>query len=220
MNLSKRLEAILELIPDNSKLVDVGTDHGLLVIKAVQQGKAQHAYALDIAPLPLNQAKTNVDKYSLNTMITLELRDGLNGFNHDADCYVLAGMGAETIWMILKNYIFRSSDTIIIQSNTKIPWLRETLAANSFEIMNECYLIDRDIPTFIIVVQKREDVVALSNVDKWIGPILKNQKNKEFSKYLSQRVQHLETIHHHDSKLHEEFETIKEILYDRKENNS
>ena len=213
MKLSNRLETLFDLIPDGCRLVDVGTDHGLLVVKAILEGKAEYAYALDIASGPLEQARQNVNKYEINDKVSLELRDGLQGFEGEANCYVLAGMGEETIWMILEDYDFNDSDIIIIQANTKLPWLRESLAEGGFEIIDERYLLDRNIPTFMMKIIKSQDTIELSNYDKWIGPILKDSQDEDYLSYLNNRYRHLKEIKHYDDILLEEYNVIQEIIF-------
>ena len=45
MKLSNRLEAIYNLIPETTQtVVDVGTDHGQLIIKLVLEDKIKRAY--------------------------------------------------------------------------------------------------------------------------------------------------------------------------------
>ncbi|MDE8185730.1 tRNA (adenine(22)-N(1))-methyltransferase TrmK, partial [Erysipelothrix rhusiopathiae] len=83
-----------------ARVADVGTDHGLLLIKAIQEHKAIMGYGLDIAEKPLQQARDNVERFGFHDKIELHLGNGLEGFKGDADCFVIAGMGAETIWSI------------------------------------------------------------------------------------------------------------------------
>ena len=46
--LSVRLEAVLQLLRPCAVLADVGTDHGLLPVAAVQRGLAERAIAADL----------------------------------------------------------------------------------------------------------------------------------------------------------------------------
>lgn len=212
MKLSNRLQAVLDLVPEGSVLADIGTDHGLLIVQALLTAKANFAYALDIAQKPLDSARKNVIHFGLEDKVSLELRNGLEGFTGNANCFVIAGMGAETILGIIKNYAFSKDAVIILQSNTKLAWLRSELASLEFEIIDEVFLIDKKIPTTIMKLMKRKPHNLLTLEDVWIGPILKKQNKQEYTSYLESRLEHLDTIKHHDELLRIEYMTIKNYL--------
>lgn len=211
MKLSKRLEALYDLIPTDSRLVDIGTDHGLLMIRAIESGKSTHAYGLDINPMPLDQARENIARHNLEDKIELVLSDGLDKFEGNGDCFVLAGMGAETIWEIMKVYSFSPSDTIIVQSNTKHPWFRETVSANGFVIEDEVFLMDKGIAVFIMVLKKGVSK-TLSYVDCVIGPVLGQKLSVEYRDYLIEQHAHIKTIKHNRESLNALFEVLDNVV--------
>ncbi|AZK44247.1 SAM-dependent methyltransferase [Erysipelothrix piscisicarius] len=213
MKLSNRLTEIFNLIPDQARVADVGTDHGLLLIKAIQEHKASFGYGLDIAEKPLQQARENVERFGLKDKIELQLGNGLEGFQGDANCYVIAGMGAETIWSIISNYKFNENDTIIIQSNTKNAWLRQTVSEHGFALIDERFILEREIPVFIMVIKvSTSNQSALTQEDVLIGPMLKKQLNEDYRIYLTNRANHLYSIKKHNVAFEEEYNTIKNIL--------
>lgn len=214
MKLTKRLSALYDLIPQDSVLVDIGTDHGYLVIQAVKNNKVRHAYGLDIGVGPLNQAKQNVLHYGLENNITLMLLDGLKGFNADANCYVIAGMGAETIYSIISNKEFKEEDTILIQSNTKNPWLRKKLSEHGFSIKDEIFLVERNKPVFIMSVMLGSQ--KLTQEEIILGPILMNLENEAYYNYLVDRLNHLEVIKQHRDVDQIEIDSIKYYIRERK----
>ena len=212
MKLSDRLQAVLDLVPEGSVLADIGTDHGLLIVQALLTQKVTFAYALDIAKKPLESAKNNIIHFGLEDKTSLQLRNGLEGFSDKANCFVVAGMGAETILGIIKDYPFDEDSVIILQSNTKLAWLRSELISTGFDIIDEIFLIDKKIPTTIMKVVKRKASIQLSLVDIWIGPILKSSNNIAYLEHLKGRMEHLERIMHHDELLKIEYTTIKKFL--------
>lgn len=209
MKLSKRLEEILKQIPSAEVLVDVGTDHGLLIIEAIIRDKVKHAYGLDIAEGPLNQAKVNVLENGLTSKITLEQRNGLQGFNALADVFVVAGMGAETIWDIVKDYPFKKENTIILQPNSKEIWLRKQLSSHGFKIIHEEFLFDRNKPVFIEVLNKGFSEFSLEELV--LGPFL-DKSNDDYFSYLKNRYTHLKQIITFNASFKEEFEIIEAYL--------
>lgn len=212
MKLSKRLQSILDMVPQDAVLADIGTDHGLLIVKALLDQKVSYAYALDIAKKPLESALKNVEHFGLSEKVSLQLRNGLEDFEGHANCFVIAGMGAETILGIIKGYSFKHDDVILIQSNTKVPFLRESLGFLGFKIDDEVFLIDKKIPTTIIKCRFTGTSHSLDLQDRWIGPILRNKHDAVYHDYLESRMAHLSVIMHHDSQLNIEYQQIKEFL--------
>lgn len=212
MNLSKRLHQIYELVPTGSRLADIGTDHGLLIIKCLEENVCTFAYGLDIAKQPLDAARTNLVRFGFEERCELVLGNGLEPFKGEANCFVAAGMGAETIWGIIALYPFKETDTIILQSNTKNPWLRKQVTHHGFNIIDERFLIDKGMPVTILVIQKNGNSHDLTETEAVIGPVLIKNINDDYRNYLTERMQHLATIHHHDVSLRQEFDIISEIV--------
>ena len=99
--LSKRLSVIASLVPSGARVCDIGTDHAYLGIELIKSGKAISVIACDINEKPLLKAKANIEKSGVNG-IELRLQDGLAGIKPgDADCIVIAGIGAVSGWQWL-----------------------------------------------------------------------------------------------------------------------
>ena len=58
--LSKRLSAILSLIPEGARVADIGTDHAYLPIALAASGRAKSIIACDIHKGPLAVAAKNL----------------------------------------------------------------------------------------------------------------------------------------------------------------
>lgn len=100
--LPPRLAAIAALVPDGARLADVGTDHALLPIRLLLDGKIQRAVATDIRPGPLSRARENAYAAGVQDLSCV-LCDGLTGISPDSvDTVVIAGMGGENIAAILR----------------------------------------------------------------------------------------------------------------------
>ena len=124
INLSKRLLAIADLIEENSKVIDVGCDHGLLDIYLVQN-KNCHPLATDISATCLEKAKYNIKLNNLDDKIETKVTNGLEGIEYsNYDYVVITGMGAKTIMKILEN---KTPSKLIIQSNNNIEELKHFL---------------------------------------------------------------------------------------------
>lgn len=140
MTLTKRLSLIASLVPDNSNVCDVGTDHAYLPIMLMKSRKARRVIATDIRPLPLENARKNI---ALSGVVGIETRlcDGLSSVEKsEADTVVIAGIGGEVISGIIKRtgWLKLSPPVLLILQPTTSPEiLRRCLYENGFEISDE-----------------------------------------------------------------------------------
>lgn len=103
MRLSKRLSAILSVIPEGTDtLTDVGCDHGKLVVSAVLKGKCKSGIGVDISSDSLKKAIVLSGKEGVEDKITFLHCDGLTFLdNEKTDVCVIAGMGGNEITRII-----------------------------------------------------------------------------------------------------------------------
>ncbi|MGL5540879.1 MAG: tRNA (adenine(22)-N(1))-methyltransferase [Erysipelotrichaceae bacterium] len=144
MKLSIRLQAIADLIPVGKRVADIGTDHALLPCYLIQHNLASHVYACDLNQGPLDHAAMTITKYECQDSISLVLSNGLEKVDPTVEVIVIAGMGFETIKLILEGQIerFSNMETLIIQSNTDLADLRYWLNQNNFTIEAESLVED------------------------------------------------------------------------------
>ena len=146
--LSKRLEVVASFVNDNSKVIDIGCDHGLLSIYLVNKYKNVKVIASDINENALSSAITNIKKEKLENRIETRLGSGLDVVKADEiDTIVIAGMGANTIVGILKYSTSKLSNVndIIIQSNTDLYFLRKNITSLGYYIEDEILVEDKNI---------------------------------------------------------------------------
>ena len=140
MTLTKRLSLIASLVPENSNVCDVGTDHAYLPIMLIKSKKARRVIATDIRPLPLENARKNI---ALSGVVGIETRlcDGLSSVKKsEADTVIIAGIGGEVISGIIKRtgWLKLSPPVLLILQPTTSPEiLRRYLCENGFEISDE-----------------------------------------------------------------------------------
>lgn len=167
MKLSKRLACIADMIPEESKVIDVGCDHGLLSIYLEQEKKC-NCLATDINENALQSAKINIKKYNSN--IELKLTDGLNDININKNDYiVIAGMGTSTIKHILSDKVL--SDNLVISSNNQLLELRKFMSDLGYKILDEKFIVEHQKKYIIINFTKGNR--KYSNLDLQYGPILR-----------------------------------------------
>lgn len=181
MNISKRLSAVATLVDINSRVIDVGCDHGYLdIYLALNNGNS--CIATDINEKALKNAINNIKKYKLSRKIKTKLTDGLTDIDvSDSDNIVICGMGTHTILEILKTN--KLSNTLIISSNNDIELLRREVVKLGYYIDSELFIFDKKKPYIIIKFLK--GIKSYNKYDYIFGPILKD--NIEYKYYLRKK---------------------------------
>ena len=182
IKLSKRLEAISSLIPNNSKIIDIGCDHGLLDIYLFQKKISKNIIASDINENALNNAKENIKKNKLENFIETRLGNGLDCLNKedDIDTIIISGMGAHTVVGILRNNLHKLTkiNTIVIQSNTKIEFLRKEVTKLNYLIEDE--LLIEDNKKIYTIIKFTKGKKKYTKKELFFGPILLKNNTKLF----------------------------------------
>lgn len=139
ITLTKRLQAVADLVPGDCRFADIGTDHAYLPVWLLQKGVIRHAIAGDIRQGPLDHAKATAQRYGCTGQLSFRLSDGLQGLKaHEADCIAIAGMGGEAIISILSSAPWTKTNTrLILQPQTNLPELRRWLTRNGYRICQE-----------------------------------------------------------------------------------
>ena len=101
MKLPDRLQTIVDLVPKNSKVIDIGTDHAYVPIYLYLNNITTYITATDISSHVLKQSYSNLKKYNLENKIKLIQSDGFKNITDTYDLAIIAGMGTHTIIDIL-----------------------------------------------------------------------------------------------------------------------
>lgn len=158
--LSPRLEGIVELVPEGSRVADIGCDHGYISIALVQRGLAIHSIASDIKSGPLEQAVKNIQKAGLNEKIETRLAPGIAAIkSNEADVIVIAGMGQRTIAEILTENMSIAKEVkyLILQPQSELADMRRFLLDNGFKLLKNKLMIEGDKYYIAMVASATED---------------------------------------------------------------
>ena len=211
--ISKRLKEISKYTKGYNLLLDVGSDHGLLPIYAINNDYVKDAIASDINYKPLIKAKENFTKYNLD--IKTIVFDGIPETN--ADIIAICGMGAELIIQILEKTLNNAKNLkrLILSPNNDYYILRQYLN-NKFNIVDEEVIYDRNHYYEVIVVELGNS--NYSDKELYFGPILLKTRTKEFIDKLNKDLSTLKNIVDgitNDNKkieVKKEIEMIEEVL--------
>ena len=140
----KRLLDIINLIDKNKKVIDIGTDHGLVPLYLAKNGISKEILATDISEKSLYKLRSALTS-ELETKISTKVTDGFKGIAEDENqVAVIAGMGANTIIDIIDQSLdfAHNLDYMIFASNINTEKLRVYLIDNGFEIINDFLTYD------------------------------------------------------------------------------
>ena len=135
----KRLLDIISLIDKNKKVIDIGTDHGLVPLYLAKNGISKEILATDISEKSLDKLRSALDS-DTEKIIKTKVTDGFKGISKkEGQVAVIAGMGANTIIDIIEASMdfAQNLDYMILASNINTEKLRLFLVENNFEIIND-----------------------------------------------------------------------------------
>ena len=196
--LSPRLNVAASLV-SGDVLIDVGTDHGFLPCYLVGGGACKKAYACDIAEGPLSSAKAAIARERLDGKVVPVLSDGLLGLDksaaEEATDIVIAGMGGELIAEIIAKGAdagkLNRSARLILQPNTKVPFLRVFLAENGYRILSETAVRDGRFIYTVICAEFSGDVTAPDKLSAAVGRL--DPRDETAREYLEKETEKLRT---------------------------
>lgn len=194
--LPKRLETIIERMPDSGCLADIGCDHAYVAIEAVRRGRAARALACDVRKGPLQQAAEHILCAGLAGKIETRLSDGLEKVAPgEADTVVVAGMGGPLMERILQGRLGDFAH-FVLSPQSEIPHFRRFLLAEGMQIDEETMLIDEGKYYVILNVSQRadaassdsmyvteEDLLYGGRLLRRLDPVLKSFLEKEKTRY-------------------------------------
>ena len=135
----KRLLDIISLIDKNKKVIDIGTDHGLVPLYLAKNGISKEILATDISEKSLDKLRSALDS-DTRKLIQTKVTDGFKGISKkEGQVAIIAGMGANTIIDIIEESMdfAKNLDYMILASNVNTEKLRLFLVEKGFEIMND-----------------------------------------------------------------------------------
>ena len=170
MELSPRLQAIAEQVPQGARLVDVGTDHGYLPVWLLRSGCIDSAIATDLREGPLNRARETAGRFGVAERISFRLCDGLSAIRQEeVDTVAIAGMGGETITTILDAAPWTKEGTLLLlQPMTGSAELRQWLQEHGYQITGERIACEGE-RLYNVLAVKGGEMSPLSPAELWAG---------------------------------------------------
>lgn len=186
MELSKRMQAVAQMVPAGHIAADVGCDHGFVSIYLVKNGICPHVYAADVRPGPLDRAKEHIAASGLSSCITPVLSDGLkevrvgempeenmadSGMKHKApgaDVMIAAGMGGKLTIRILSDVPHKTKQLtwVVLEPQSEVWLVRRWLSENGFMIVEEAMVLEDEKYYPVIKALNRKKVLCAAALEK------------------------------------------------------
>ena len=182
--IDSRIQAVLNFVEKNSRVADVGTDHGYLAIELVKNSVASYVVASDLNAAPLDAAKKNIAAAGLSDFIETRLGDGLKVLREgEVDTICIAGIGGALIAEILNEspQVLKSARQLILQPMNAIEKLQAWLINNNWYVADiELAEVGGIIYEIISAVKDSAKVAAVTKKEK--SPLLKKFTAQKISK--------------------------------------
>ncbi|GAA6817239.1 tRNA (adenine(22)-N(1))-methyltransferase TrmK [Helicobacter pylori] len=224
ITINKRLQKVSEFIKGDY-LADIGSDHAYLPIYAITNKIVSKAIAGEVIKGPYEASIQNVQYYQLDDAINVKLGDGLTVLDHNnkVDSITICGMGGPLIAKILAEGQNKLTNhpRLILQSNIQSYPIRLWLEQSGYTITNEEIMEEKKHIYEIIVADKLDCDMVLTEQERKFGPLLLQQRNEYFIRKWTHELQSLKAIAHqldpstHHNRLAEvdtEIKLISEVL--------
>lgn len=220
VKLSARLQALADMVSVDSRVCDVGCDHGFVSIYLVQQGIAPKVYAMDVRTGPLERAKEHIKEYRLESYIETRLSDGLEKLEvGEADCMICAGMGGPLMIKILTEGEKKAQamKELILQPQSEMPQFRKFLRENGYEIVREemIYEEGKFYPMMKVIPGNHSKDMDSFQQEQILwdtyGEYLLKKKHPVLRQYLEYSKKHMEELLQHLKEQSASAERIREL---------
>lgn len=194
IKLSNRLQKIASLVDLNSKVIDVGTDHGYVPNFLCEKNISRDVIATDISMNSLEKSIELTKKLNNDDKIRNILCDGI--YNEYIDNIIIAGLGGIQIAEIIEKSIEISkvANKLILQPMQKNHILRRELYNMGFDIIDEEIVYEDNRYFEIIIAKYTGEKINYENSDIYISKAQIKKKNRVFLDSLIERKKNLKNI--------------------------
>lgn len=215
MMLSKRLQAVADMVTPQNIVADIGTDHGYVPIYLVKNHIVPHAIAMDINEGPLEKAKMNIASEGLTNQIDTILSDGMEQLKEGmTDSVIIAGMGGELITHILEASDIKGTlKEMVLSPHRDADLVRKYVAGMGWHITREEIVLDAGKYYNIFCAEPGRETSPYNEIEYVYGRLLLEEKNPILKEYLEKEYRKFHEIHQKMIEHHSrDMKTIENIL--------
>ena len=203
------------------RIIDVGSDHGYLAIRCLEEGLAAEAVCTEIHRAPAQRSEDALIEAGFGGCSEVYITDGLKGVSLKAgDTVVIAGMGGLNIVDIISRalkdngYHVLENVTFVLQPQKSNDIVRKYLSKAGFVFEDESVCYDRDIFYNCMRVVFKGISTTISDLEACYGPKLLS-KFKNGDPQVIAYFDHLDEIFEIRQRSNP---TVKAALEERKKN--
>lgn len=196
MELSQRLQAVVDAVTPGLKAADIGCDHGFTSIYLVRHGICPYVYAMDVNKGPLERARNHVLQAGLENSISLRLSDGLDRLEPgEAESIIISGMGGLLIRDILNagKDVLDAAKELVLSPQSECGQLRHFLHQHGFCITGEKMI--KDTGKFYVVIKAVHGREYYE--EEWeytYGKLLVEKKSEVFTEWVHKELEQVQKI--------------------------
>ena len=180
--LSKRLKFIADKVKENSNVLDVACDHGLLAIY-LEKEKNCNVIGTDIKNSAIEGALRNKKKYNAN--VKFFVADGLSKLTRNINTVIIAGLGSQTVIEILDTDL-KNVNTLIVSVQKDLEDFRRFIHIKGFKIKESLVFDKRYYNVFYLA----KGIEKYSNIEyKYGKDLIDNKENINYFKELQKRYE-------------------------------
>lgn len=193
LNLSTRLENIIDLCDNVTTIADIGCDHGYVGAELILSNKCERVIATDISSKSLDKAIRFCDSLNINSYISFREGDGFAPIykSDKVKQAIISGMGGMEIINILENKTINLKN-FVLQPMRDVVKLREYLISHDYKIISDYIVFDDGIFYNLIKVKKGKS--KLKPMEIYFGKDNFDWNINIFKQYLISQQQHLHSL--------------------------
>lgn len=217
--MATRLDGLIEAIKGFDSILDVGTDHAYLPIRALQEKPTLKVIASDNKKGPLEHARRHLAKANLLDRVSLLLGDGLTVLNESVDVIVMAGMGGKTIAKMVLDQKDLSVKRLVCHPTNVPSAVRKLTQVLAYQIVDEIFGVESDVPFTIIILEPGQ--ASYTEKELLYGPVLLKKRPEAYLQLLEKEYHFtrglVDQIPEGDKKevFKHQCQLLKEVLDDR-----
>lgn len=196
MKLSMRLSAIRDMVPKNTIVADIGTDHGYIPVSLIENKISEKVIGTDVSKGSLDKIIDLVNYLEMENKIEARLGYGLDVIEpYEVDTLIIAGMGGILIKDILEKgkETTNSINNFIFQPMIGAKELRQYLIVNNFKIIDEDLVYEEGKYYEIILAVKGYSYIQ-NNIHYEISPLLLKKNHPLIGNFVHYKIDKIENI--------------------------
>jgi len=192
IKLSNRLQRIADYITSGNRVADIGSDHALLPIYLLQNGKCPSAIAGELNEGPFQAARKAAADAGLQQRLEVRKGDGLSVLSGgETDSVTIAGMGGSLMSMILETGDqagkLQGVTELVLQPNVGEDEVRLWLLGKGWQLCDES-ILEEDGKIYEVLHARCSEDAAASNEALYDGSFLPLSWNRSELKGLLVRM--------------------------------